>query len=395
MENINERGIYTDLVRELARRGANMYTVFPCEKRTNLSTKLIIKKNINLLRVKTGNITQTNFIEKGISTITIENQYLKAVKKYFNGVKFDLIMYSTPPITFEKIAKYFKQKYNSKTYLVLKDIFPQNAVDINIMKKGSLLWKYFSKKEKKLYTVSDVIGCMSQGNVNYILKHNPFIDKSKIEVFPNAIEPVEREIGLSANKKILEKYRIPTNSILFIYGGNLGRPQGIDFLLNVIDQFYKVNHGHLLIVGTGTEYEKIRNHIDSYRLQNVSLFKYLPKNEYDQLLENADVGLVFLDKRFTIPNIPSRLTAYMEYSLPVLAATDTCTDLKDILIESESGLWSESGDLDSFISNAIQLSANKELRTRLGTNGRRFLEENYDIRKTVNTILKHLERRAY
>ena len=205
MENIYERGIYTDLVRELARRGINMHVVFPRERRTRLSTELTTIENIKLLKVKTGNITQTNFIEKGISTLTIENQYLKAVKKYFTGIRFDLIMYSTPPITFEKVVKYFKRSQKSKTYLILKDIFPQNAVDINIMKDGSLIWKYFRKKEKRLYEVSDMIGCMSQGNVDFLLTHNPFIDKRKVEVFPNSIEPVERTTRKILNEEVLWK----------------------------------------------------------------------------------------------------------------------------------------------------------------------------------------------
>ncbi len=191
-------------------------------------------------------------------------------------------------------------------------------------------------------------------------------------------------------KNYLVKYNIPKESTLFVYGGNLGKPQGIDFLLNVIDHFHKVDHGHLLIVGSGTEYETIRNHINTFHPKNVSLFKYLPKSEYDQLLEMADVGLIFLDKRFTIPNFPSRLTSYMEYSLPVLAATDKNTDLKDILREAKCGLWSESGDLNTFIDNARKLSTNKELRDQMGQNGRDYLEEHYDIRKTVNTIIKHL-----
>ncbi|MEW5595563.1 glycosyltransferase family 4 protein [Peribacillus frigoritolerans] len=390
MENVNERGIYTDLVRELARKGINMYIVSPREKRTNLPTELSIIENIKILKVKTGNITKVNFIEKGLSTLSIEKRYLKAVKRYFSGVHFDMVMYSTPPITFEKVVKYFKQKHQSKTYLVLKDIFPQNAVDINVIKDGSLIWKYFRKKEKRLYINSDMIGCMSKGNVDYVLKHNPFIDKKKVEIFPNAIEPFERVNRTKKNKELFEKYNIPQNSTLFVYGGNLGKPQGIDFLLEVADNFHQVDNGYLLIVGAGTEYEKIRNHIDSIQTTNISLYNKMPKNEYDQLLEIADVGLIFLDKRFTIPNFPSRLTAYMEYSIPVLAATDKNTDLKDVLKESGSGLWSESGDLNSFIDNALKLSLDKSLRDQMGEFGRIYLEENYDIKKTVEIIIKHL-----
>lgn len=390
MENVNERGIYTDLVRELAGRGVNMYVVSPREKRMNLPTELSKVDNINLLKVRTGNITKTNFIEKGFSTIAIERQYLRAVQKYLPHVRFDMVMYSTPPITFEKVVKYFKEKHNSKTYLILKDIFPQNAVDINIMKKGSLIWNYFRKKEQRLYEMSDIIGCMSEGNKEYILKNNSFINRERVEIFPNSIKPIKRIVKKEKDSNLLKKYKIPNDSTLFVYGGNLGKPQGIDFLLEVTDHFKQVDKGHLLIVGYGTEFEKIQRYLESSKNKNISLFKTLPKKDYDKLLEVADVGLIFLDRRFTIPNIPSRLTAYMEYSLPILAATDKNTDLKDVLFESNSGLWSESGDLASFLQNACKLSTNKELRDKMGNNGRDYLEKYYDVTKTVDIIIKHL-----
>lgn len=392
MEDIQERGIYTDLVRELAKKGNDVYVVFPRERRTGLSTEVKKEENIKLLKVRTGNITETSFFEKGISTLVIENQFLKAIKKYFPNVRFDLIIYSTPPITFEKVVHYLKKKHGCKTYLVLKDIFPQNAVDLNIVKEKSLLWMYFRNKEKRLYKVSDIIGCMSQGNVNYVLKYNSFIEKQRIEIFPNSIEPVERAVGTVQRKEFYEKYNIPTDATLFVYGGNLGKPQGIDFLIEVTKHFHHVENGYLLIIGSGTEYEKIRNHIEMCKPKNVTLFNKLPKHEFDELLEMADVGLIFLDRRFTIPNIPSRLTSYMEYSLPVLAATDKHTDLKEILIDSNCGLWSESGNVKAFIENAKMLSGNKSLRDQMGIDGRNYLEEHYDIRKTVHIITKHLQK---
>lgn len=392
MEDINQRGIYTDLVRQLSEKGVNVYIVSPRQERENLPTQLTKEGNINILKVKTGNITKTkSFIEKGISTIRIEGQYLNAIKKYFSGIKFNMVMYSTPPITFNKILKYFKEKDNSKTYLILKDIFPQNAVDIGAIKKGSLLWKYFRNKEVNLYNNSDMIGCMSQGNLEYILKYNKFIHKEKVEIFPNAIKPIPRIEKREKDIEVLDKYNIPKDSTLFIYGGNLGKPQGIDFLLQIIDNFCKVEKGHLLIVGDGTEYNKIKEHIEKNKPKKVSLFKRLPKKEYDKLVNSTDVGLIFLDRRFTIPNFPSRLTSYMENSLPILAATDVNTDLKDVLKESNSGFWCESGDIKSFIEYAQSLSKNKELRNQMGLNGRLYLEENYDITKTIDILLKHLD----
>lgn len=392
MEDINERGIYTDLVRELGNKGINVFVVSPRQKRENLPTVLSRQGNVNILHVKTGNITATkSFVEKGISTLTIENQYLNAIKNNFNGIRFDMVMYSTPPITFNKIIKYYKKHHNSMTYLVLKDIFPQNAVDIGLMKKDGILYKVFRNKEIILYNNSDVIGCMSQGNLDYVLEHNNYIDKNKIEIFPNAIEPINRKEKVEKNKEILDKYNIPEDATLFVYGGNLGKPQGIDFLLKVVSEFHKVDNGHLLIVGNGTEFNKINNHIENDKPKKVSIYERLPKEEYDKLIGCADVGLIFLDYRFTIPNFPSRLTSYMENSLPILAATDGNTDIKDVLLESDSGLWCESTDVNEFIKHANNLSKDKTIREQMGLNGRTYLEDNYDIRKTVDILLKHLE----
>jgi len=392
MNNINNRGIYTDLVRELSQNGINMYVVTPREKRSKLPTEVEVQNDVKFLRVRIGNIRNVGLIEKGISTITIEKKYKKNILKYFKNVKFDMVMYSTPPITFEKLVQFFKDKQKSKTYLILKDIFPQNAIDINLMKKESFLWKYFRKREMKLYEMSDVIGCMSQANIEYIHKHNN-VPLEKLEIFPNSIKPLDiqsENIDSSNVEALRSNFGISSDSTLFVYGGNLGKPQGIDFLLEVIREFKEIEKSHLLIVGSGTEFKRIQDFIKENKPRNVNLFNRLPKNDYDNLLDIADVGLIFLDRRFTIPNFPSRLTAYMEKSIPVLAATDTNTDLKEVLNNSDSGLWCESGDLEGFIQKAKQLSSDKHRRKVMGKNGRNYLEKNYDISKTVQIILKHL-----
>ena len=395
-EDVNERGLYTDLIREISKKEINIYIVSPRQRREGLPTEIYRQDNINILKVRTGNITAVkSYIEKGISTLMIENQYIKAIKKNFKDIKFDMVMYSTPPITFNKIIKYYKKYHNSRAYLILKDIFPQNAVDIEIIKEGSILYKFFRKKEIALYNNSDKIGCMSLGNIEYILSHNKYINKDKVEVFPNAIEPIKRNENRYKDIEILSKYNIPKDTTLFIYGGNLGKPQGIDFLLDVINNFHKVENGHLLIVGDGTEYSKIDNFIKSTIPKKVSLYKGLPKDEYDKLISCADVGLIFLDYRFTIPNIPSRLTSYMENSLPILAATDKNTDLKDIIYESNSGFWCESINVEEFIKFANILSSDEKLRRIMGLNGRNYLEENYDIRKTTDILLKYLKEKPY
>src|SRR5690606_24686107 len=111
------------------------------------------------------------------------------------------------------------------------DIFPQNAVDMGMMKKGGTLHKYFVKKEKRLYKISDTIGCMSEANKRFILQHNPDISKDKVEVNPNTIKPLFIEYNEEDRVEIKNKYNIPIDKRIFVYGGNLGIPQGVDFLI--------------------------------------------------------------------------------------------------------------------------------------------------------------------
>lgn len=391
-ESINARNIYTDLLREFIRNEHSVYIVSPSEKRNNKPTKLIKEQNCEILKVQIGNIQKTNMIEKGISTLTLEGKVVNGIKKYFSKVKFDLVIYSTPPITLQKAVEYVKKRDNALTYLLLKDIFPQNAVDLGMLSKNglkALLYQYFRNKEKRLYNISDVIGCMTPANVRFVLENNNFIDKQKLEVCPNSIELTEY-VKVENKNTLKEKYGIPLNVTTFIYGGNLGKPQGIDFLIKCLDSNRKNRSVYFIIVGAGTEFEKLKLYLEIEKIDNVKLFKHLPKEEYELLVNSCDVGLIFLDKRFTIPNFPSRLLSYMHASMPVLAATDVNSDLGDILEEGKFGLWCESSNVKVF-NEKVRILEDLSLREVMGINAKRYLEKNYTVQQSYEIIMKHFK----
>ena len=198
IDDINKSSIYCDLLRCFKEKGHSIYTVSPNEKRTGRPTELLCTDDVHMLNVAVGNVTKnSNLISKGLATVTLEGLFIKAIKKYFADVRFDLVIYSTPPITFSKVISYIKKRDGAKSYLLLKDIFPQNAVDIGMMKTSGpmgLIYKNFRKKEKKLYAISDRIGCMSQANVDYVLKHNSEIAPKNVEICPNSIEVTDKSV---------------------------------------------------------------------------------------------------------------------------------------------------------------------------------------------------------
>jgi glycosyltransferase involved in cell wall biosynthesis len=312
------------------------------------------------------------------------------IKKNLKDVRFDLVLYTTPPITFTRVISFIKKRDNAFSYLLLKDIFPQNAVDLNMLKKNGMLYNFFRKKERALYRVSDKIGCMSPANVAYVLKHNPEVDKSKVEVNPNSIRPLVIEELKETRAEIREKYQLPSNKKIFVYGGNLGKPQGLEFLLEVI-KASKHPEVFFLIVGSGTEYPKLLNWFKEQKPTNAKLLSGLPKIEYDELLTSCDVGLIFLSKEFTIPNFPSRLLSYLEMKMPVLAATDRNTDIGAIIEANNCGFGVESGNLLEAIDRINRLAEMKEEFLELQQNAVDLLERDYQVERTYDLIVKAVQ----
>ncbi len=389
INDANEHGIYQDLMRQFVTNGHQVYIVSPSERRTGLPTR-IIDGECKILKVRIGNTQKTNIIEKGISTLLLEPQFLRAIKKYFADVKFDLVLYSTPPITFSNVVQYIKKKDGAKTYLLLKDIFPQNAVDIGMISKTGLkglLYRFFRRKEKKLYALSDRIGCMSQANVDYVIRNNPEIDPATVEVCPNSIEILDLSVDEEERAAIRAKYEIPLDKKVFVYGGNLGKPQGIPFVLDALRTQTDHSNAFFLIVGDGTEYPKLEQALKARPYPNVKLMKRLPKEDYDRMIAACDVGLIFLDHRFTIPNFPSRLLAYMQAKLPVLACTDPNTDVGQVITEGGFGWWCESSGTDGFC-KAVEQALSADTKA-MGRQAFVQLEKNYKASDSCAAILAH------
>ena len=419
MHGVENRGIYEDLMRKFRNEGHQVVIVTPRERRSGEHTNLTEVDGVKILGVRTLNLQKTSVMEKGVGQVLVESQFKNAIKKHLAGQTFDLILYSTPPITFPKVIAYLKRRNpQARTYLLLKDIFPQNAIDLGMMSKDGvkgLLYRFFRKKEKRLYGLSDFIGCMSPANVEYVLKHNPEIERQRVEVAPNSVEapcPPKGEKSKDEERSpsggswaIREKYGLPTDKPIFIYGGNLGKPQGIPFLISCLEQNKHRTDCHFVVIGNGTEYQKLA---DWYKLQmtnpeiqpsqaenpqqqqlSVTVMKGLPKEDYDQLAKACDVGMIFLDHRFTIPNYPSRLLAYLENSMPVVCCTDPNTDVGRLAEENGYGYWCESKNPAAFthIVNRM-LSSDREA---MGQRGYQFLQDNYTVDKCYDIIMKHFQ----
>ena len=391
LRNVSASGIYTDLMRKFRDEGHEVYIIYPNERRTGLATSIEVSDGVHCLGVRTLNVTKTSIIEKGIGQLLLEDLFMRAMNKYFSDVRFDLILYSTPPITFNKVIRAAKRRNpGAMTYLLLKDIFPQNAVDLGMMRKTGIkgfLYRIFRKKEKELYRISDFIGCMSPANVAYVLRHNPEVSVEKVEIAPNSYDVASPQPS-PEGKGVRKALGLPTDVPIFIYGGNMGKPQGIPFLVECMKAVKDRTDCHFVIVGDGTEYPKLEAFVKECRPKAVSVFRRLPKEDYDKLADACDVGLIFLDYRFTIPNYPSRLLPYLMSRKPIIACTDPNCDTGSLAEQNGYGFYCPSNSVEAFVQTIDRMLAS-DIK-QMGENGYQFFLDNYTTEHTFKAIMEHM-----
>lgn len=393
--DFNDKGnLNVDLIDTIAAHGHEVIVITPKERKYSQQEKIEKTGSITTLQFKCLNFRgKVNAIEKGISTLSLGFQYLHAIKKYFRDVPYDMVIYTTLPITYKPVLKYLKNKYGTFCYLQQKDFFPQSAVDLGMLRKGSLPYKLFRHIEKGLFKASDKIGVISPRNVEYILKENPYLSPNVVEFCPNGITPTSIDVvrrKKEASSEIKEKLGIPKDAVVFIYGGNISRAQGVEFIQDMFTALAAtpIPNTYYLMIGSGNGYEPLKNHVESLGLKNVRFFELLPKKEFDEILPVADVGMVFLDKRFTIANIPSRTLAHMDMEQAIISATDSFTDYKELVNNNKLGLWCETGDTETMLKNLKKISEDKAFRIECSKNARLNLENECNAENAYSIIEK-------
>lgn len=390
-ENPKDSTLTKDLSDEFFRQGNNVTVVTILEKKYKRETQLKIENGYNVLRIKTGDyFGVSNKITKGLTTLTMISKLRKEIIKYLGNEKYDLIITHTPFISTEKLIIPLKKYFNCSAHLILWDIFPQNAKDIGLL-NNSLLFSYLKYKEKKMLLSYECIWCMSEGNINYLKKYYPYLEKNKIKLLRNWAV-IKSSIHVN-KKEIRRRYGFLENDYIVVFGGNMGKPQKLENILELAYALQEYKNIKFLFVGDGSEKKKLKVISQSKLLQNVIFINQIPRVDYELLLKACNVGLVSLDERFTVPNFPSKTTDYFKLGLPIFASLDKCSSEdygKFLTTEAKAGVYGQAGNINDLKQKFLLLYNDQKLRQKLGNNGRLYYEHNLSVEKSYKTIIDEL-----
>jgi glycosyltransferase involved in cell wall biosynthesis len=369
-----------ELAVEFVKRGHKVTVFTPHANLKNQSATTELN-GVKVCYFRSGAVKNVGKIQRAINETLLSHNAWKTYKKFFCENSNDLIIYYSPSIFWGALIKKLSNLWNSPSYLILRDFFPQWVIDNKMIKEKSLIAKYFRYFERINYQAADVIAIQSPKNLEWFKDTSNLTKPLNLLYNWAANNPVKTSKAYYRTKYGLEE------KVVFFYGGNIGIAQDMMNIVRLAKNLISEKKSHFVLVGKGDEYELVREAIEEQGLTNMSLLPPVSQDEFKLMLAEFDIGLFSLHRDHTTHNFPGKLLGYMVQSKPILGSVNNGNDLKDIVEEQGAGLISINGKDEELLKNAKILISNSDLRVNMGKKAHSLFQSAFSVETSVDNIL--------
>ena len=378
-------GMYGNLAEQFCKNNHEVTLIAPDE--AHAKTYMGTERGMCVVRVASIE-TQgvANMFKKGVALATLPYYFKKAYKKYLSKEQFDWIVMPTPPITLSGFVRYVKKKTKAKFYLILRDIHPQSVWSIGLL-HNKIEYKFLDKKARTGYQTADIIGCMSQGNIDFIKSQYPDMKMGEGVLLYNWVtEPLQTEPDPTLRSRLgLD------GKFVALFGGNLGRGQRIENIVCLAEHYIEKKDIVFLIIAKGVEKDRLQRIAEEKQLSNIRFMDFMPQKDYLNLTKSVDLGLVSINENYRVPTCPSKAVSYMAAGVPIFAMINPGSDYGQIIEDCGAGYWAVGSDKERTVELFDKLFIDIALRKRMSEAGKTFYKKNCTVDAAYQTMLSQME----
>jgi glycosyltransferase involved in cell wall biosynthesis len=372
-----------DLSREFIRQGHDLTVLLPCAEMSE-PWQLEDMDGVRVLRLKAPRTKDIDYVRRTLGEFLMPFAMRRNLRSSpLATERWDGVVWYAPSIFHAPLANSLKKASACKGYLIVRDIFPEWAVDMGLMGRG-LPYRVFDAVARYQYSVADVIGVQTPGNRTYFdaWQRSP---GRKLEVLQNWLDrPADMPCSIRVNQTSLAGRKV------FVYAGNMGVAQGMDILLDLAEQLHDRADVGFLFVGRGSDAQRLKRAAHARKLTNVEFFDEIHPDEIPDLYSQCSVGIVALDPRHKSHNIPGKFLTYMQSGLPVLANINAGNDLAALIRNEQVGQVCESNQIDELTSWAQALLRQVDSDELLPQRCRELFVREFSAEQAVRQIVTAL-----
>jgi len=368
-----------DLAREMAAQGHEPTVVVPAPGQAE-PWRIERQDGVEVLRVRTMRTKDVAKPRRALAEWWLPHALLRGLRRSpLARTRWEGIVWYSPTIFLGPLIEKLKRQCGCRSYLILRDLFPDWAVDAGVMRKG-LAYRYLKRVERRQYAAADVIGVQTPANEPIVARDAP--PGVRIETLHNWLaKPELRPTSVDLSKGPL------AGRTIFAYTGNMGAAQGMDCLIDLAHRMKDRRDAGFLFVGRGSELPRLRAQAEAMKLDNVQFVDEVDAEEIPGILAQCHVGLIALDPRHTTHNIPGKLLTYLHAGLPVLARINPGNDLEALIRGEGIGrvvVGDRQEDLRPF---AHELLGDPIERRSMGVAGRRLAKYTFSPAQAFSQVI--------
>lgn len=372
-----------DLSREFVRQGHNITVILPSGSLKKAWAEEY-QDGVHIVRLKSPNTKDIGYFKRTLNELIMPFSMLQQLNNSpLSDKKWDGIIFYAPSIFFGPLASAMKKASRCKSYLIIRDIFPEWAVDMGLMGRG-LPYLFFDAVARYQYSVADVIGVQTSGNLVYFDRWRQQPGR-KLEVLENWLgQPANIPCSIHVNETNLAGRKI------LVYAGNMGVAQGMDIFMDLAERFKHRQDVGFLFVGRGSDASRFSSSAKKRELANVEFFDEIDPDEIPDLYSQCSAGIVALASGHKSHNIPGKFVAYMQCGLPVIANVNAGNDLAKLIRDFRVGQVCESNHIDELSSLTEQLLIQIDSDVSISNRCKELFDRDFSCKKAVNKILTAL-----
>lgn len=373
-----------DLSRELVRQG-HAVSVMVASPELDDNVRIEHWDGVRIVRLRTPKTKDVGYVRRTIGEFLMPYAMLRNLKKSaVAGERWDAVVWYSPSIFLGPLVKALKDASKCPSYLILRDIFPEWAVDMGLMGRG-LPYRVFKAVANYQYSVADVIGVQTAGNLEYFAGAGGAAHP-KVDVLHNWLADAPHEgCGINVAESPLSGRNI------FVYAGNMGVAQGMGILLDLAQRLRQRADIGFLFVGRGSDARRLREDAAARGLDNIMFCDEIDPAEIPGLYAQCHVGLVALDPRHKSHNIPGKFLSYMQAGLPVLASINPGNDLVAMIMEKQVGAACTDTSPDLLAALAEELIGELAQDPQIKDRCRNLAREMFSAEGAVQKVIASLE----
>lgn len=375
-----------DLALDFIAKGHEVTVITPSVKHQSSRLDVIQLEGVNVWRFSNGRVKNVGKVKRAINETLMSFNAWKAISSSVTKDTFDGVVYYSPSVFFGPLVRKIKKKCECKSYLILRDLFPQWAIDAGIIKEKSLITRYFRYFEYLSYKSADAIGLMSEKNLELFQSIHPELKNTHVLFNWAAVTPFG---SVSEVDSIRARLNLK-NKVIFFYGGNIGYAQDMKNLITLAKGLKDEIEAHFLFIGQGDEVELITGLTNEWNLDNVTILPSITQSEFKKVLAEVDVGLFSLAKHHTAHNFPGKLLGYMVESIPILGSVNPGNDLLTIINNAGAGKVFINGEDKALLRAAVEFLRGPKKREQCGVQALQLLEKSFSVHSAHQKITSHL-----